>query len=153
MSRSRARDDEGTVLLLTLGFTVLVLILVLVVAAATQLHLQRVRLSHLADELALEAADSLDLGRYYAGELDEPDAERAIALGDGALTATVEERLGPAAARSNLPEAGVIEAYSSDGFTATVTVGTTVYPMFGIEALLPWIDGIELTATASARAS
>ena len=50
MRRSRLRDDEGTIMLLTLGFVVIALLLVLVVAAATQVHLQRMRLTHVADD-------------------------------------------------------------------------------------------------------
>lgn len=149
----RRRGDEGTVLVLTLGLAVLVAVLVLVVAAATELHLQRMRLGHLADELALDAADALDLGNYYAGEAPAPVGDRAVALVDGGLRAAVRDALPAAVERARLPEAVVVTAGSPDGFTARVVVRVVVHPMFGIDALLPFADGIVLTATSDARAT
>jgi hypothetical protein len=146
------RDDEGSVMLLTLGFVVVSLLLVLVVTAATQVHLQRMRLARVADELAIDAADALDVAGYYAGELPEPGEEGVVALSNTALGAIVDERLPHAAARADLPETVVVEALSEDGFTATVTVRTVVHPLFGLDALLPFSDGVTLTATSSARA-
>lgn len=146
------RDDAGTVLVLVLGFTVLVLALVLVVSAATHLHLQRVRLAHVADELALEAADAMDLARYYAGDVPAPQDDRAIALADREVHSAAQARVDTAARRSQLTETWLVDAATTDGHTATVTVSTVAYPMFGLEALLPWMDGVTLTATASARA-
>ncbi len=66
MNRLRqARSDEGTIGILTLGFTVLALMLILVISAATSVHLTRLRLTHLADELAEDAADAADTGGYF----------------------------------------------------------------------------------------
>lgn len=150
--RARLQRDDGTVLVLTLGLAVLIVVLVLVVAAATELHLQRMRLGHLADELSLDAADSLDLDAYYSGAASEPAGARAVALVDDQIYATVQRELPAAAARARLPQTVILEARSQDGFTARVTVSVIVHPMFGIDALLPWADGIVLTATSSARA-
>ena len=146
------RNDDGTVLVLVLGYVVLTLVLVLVVAAATHLHLQRVRLAQVADEVALDAADALDLGRYYSGELPTPDDQRAISLASREVRAVAQERVQESAARARLGAARLVDATTTDGFTATVTVSTVAYPMFGLESLLPWADGVLLTATASARA-
>lgn len=155
-SRARAtvggRSDEGTIMLLTLGFTVLALLLVLVVAAATQVHLQRMRLTHVADEVALDAADALDVPAYYAGELDEPSEQGVVMLAGAAVRATAEDRVATAAARAGLPPTAVVDAATGDDFTATVTVRTVVHPLFGLDALLPFADGVTLTATSSARA-
>lgn len=155
MNRPRAArgGDEGTVLLLTLGFTVIALLLVLVVAAATQVHLQRMRLTHVADEVALDAADALDLDAYYSGDVPAPTDDHAITLAADAVEETARERVDAAAARANLPPTVVVEATTPDGFTATVTVQTLVHPLFGIDALLPFADGVTLTATSSARAN
>ena len=150
--RFDASDDEGTVLLLTLGFTVLALLLILVVSAATHVHLQRMRLVHVADELALDAADALDIAAYYRGEVDLPEGEAVVPLAQGTVLATAQSRVADAAARANLPATEVVSATTEDGFSATVTVTTTVYPLFGLEALLPFADGVTLTATSSARA-
>ena len=157
MNRTRMagdrHDDEGTVLLLTLGFTVVALLLILVVAAATQVHLQRMRLTHVADEVALDAADALDIAAYYAGTASEPTEAHAVALAANAVDATARDRVYLAAARASLPPTAVVEATTHDGFTATVTVRTIVHPLFGIDALLPFADGVTLTATSSARAN
>ena len=138
-------------MLLTLGFVVIALLLVLVVSAATQVHLARMRLTHVADELALDAADALDVEGYYAGELPEPGDTGVITLAPGALSAIVEDRVADAADRAGLPPTQVVDAMTGDGFTATVTVRTVVHPLFGVDALLPFADGVTLTATASAR--
>ena len=139
-------------MLLTLGFTVLALMLVLVVTAATQVHLQRMRLTHVADELALDAADALDVGGYYAGDLDAPTDGGIVTLAAAAVKETAQERVAAAAARANLPPTAVVDAVTADDFTATVTVRTVVHPLFGLDALLPFADGVTLTATSSARA-
>jgi len=139
-------------MLLTLGFTVVALMLVLVVTAATQVHLQRMRLTHVADEVALDAADALDVGGYYAGELTAPSEAGVITLAATAVKDTADQRVADAAARAGLPPTAVVEAVTADGFTATVTVRTVVHPLFGLDALLPFADGVTLTVTSSARA-
>ena len=100
-------------MLLTLGFTVLALMLVLVVAAATQVHLQRMRLTHVADEVALDAADALDVPGYYAGDLDAPTDDGIVKLAAAAVTATAHDRVAEAAARANLPPTEVVEAVTT----------------------------------------
>ena len=71
--RRRAPDDEGTIGILTLGFTVLALMLILVVSAATSVHLTRLRLTHLADELAEDAADAVDAAATSRTAAERPD--------------------------------------------------------------------------------
>ncbi len=39
-----------------------------------------------------------------------------------------------------------------DNSTARVTVQIKVYPLFGVEALMPFADGITVRATGEARA-
>lgn len=139
-------------MLLTLGFAVLALVLVLVVVAATQVHVQRMRLARVADEIALDAADALDVEAYYegTGEAGEPGV---VPLAGTALEAVATDRVAAAADRAGLPPTVLVDASATDGRTATVTVATVVHPLFGIDALLPFADGIELTATSSARGS
>ncbi len=148
-----ARDDDGSILVLALGLLVVVLVLALVVAAATRLHLDRMRLAQLADELALDAADSLDLARYYSGALAEPTFDRAVELNSSRLESAVAQRLGDARDRAGLPEARVTVAGTEDGYTATVTVQARVYPLFALDVLAPFDGGVVLEATASARSS
>ncbi|NTV39879.1 MAG: hypothetical protein HGA51_07990 [Demequinaceae bacterium] len=39
-----------------------------------------------------------------------------------------------------------------DAVTSRVTIEITVYPLFGLEALMPFADGITVTATGQSRA-
>lgn len=147
----RLRNDEGNVSVLTLGFLVLAVLLILVVSMATHVHLQRVRLVALADELAVDAADALDLGAYYAGSVPEPTVDRAVLLSqtrmEAAVFAHLDARGGP-----HLNDVTVERIYSPDGATAVVEVSVVVHPLWLIEPLIPFHDGIELRATSSARA-
>ena len=65
MKRRRARladgDDEGSVLLLTLGYAVLAIAVILVCVDATSLYLAQKRLDALADAAALAGADGFTL--------------------------------------------------------------------------------------------
>ena len=151
MSRS-ARDDAGNVTLLSLGFAVVAITLILVVASATALHLDRTRLARLADDLAIDAADAMDLGAFYAGTAAEPTDLAAVTLSPDAMRATVDLALRESAERYNLDGVEVIDVQTTDGHTVIVTIGVIVEPLFGVEALLPWSDGILLTATSAARA-
>ncbi len=81
-------------MLLTLGFTMIALLLVLVISAATQVHLERMRLTHVADELALDSADALDVDGYYAGDLEPPSDEGVIRLARAAVSAAAQDRVG-----------------------------------------------------------
>lgn len=143
--------DQGNITVLSLGLSVVVMMLVLVVSAATAVHLQHARLLHLADELALDAADALDVARYYAGESSLPTEQAGVEVTQARMETTVAQSVGHAQSRANLDNVRVVEVSSTDGNTATVTVAVVVYPLFGMEALLPYADGITLTATGSAR--
>ena len=141
------RNDEGTIGILTLGFGVLVLMVVLVVASATAVHVAHLRAAHLADELAVQGADALSSGSYFTGggldsvRLSRQEVERVMgAHHDRRDTGT-------------LAGARVTGLDIADDATVTVTVELTVYPLFGLEALVPYADGITLTATSSSRAS
>jgi hypothetical protein len=151
--KRRSWDDNGNISVLSLGFAVVVLMMVLVVSAATVVHLQQMRLMHLADELALDAADALDIERYYGGDALAPTERSAVTLAESRMRDTVSEHVNEAQARLNLDEVRVVEVRADDDTTATVTISVVVRPLFGVEALLPFANGIELVATGSARAS
>jgi hypothetical protein len=150
--RAREADDAGSISLLTLGFAILAIVLILVVSAATQIQLQRTRLTQMADELALDAADAMDVPAYYAGAAERPTDEAAVGLSPASMRAVVNGRLAGYAGRYHLDHVSVVAVGSPDGKTAVVSVAVVVRPLFGLEALLPWSDGITLTATSSARA-
>ena len=152
MRRARGVEDEGSISLLTLGFAILAIVLILVVSAATQVQLQRTRLTQLADELALDAADAMDVPAYYAGAADRPTDQAAVGLSPASMRAVVSGHLGEYASRYHLEDVNIVAVSSPDGKTAVVTVTVVVRPPFGLEALLPWSDGLSLTARSSARA-
>jgi hypothetical protein len=150
--RGRGADDGGSISLLTLGFAILAIVLILVVSAATQMQLQRTRLAQMADELALDAADAMDVPAYYAGAAERPTDEAAVGLSPASMQAVVSGHLAEYAGRYHLDHVAVVAVSSPDGKTAVVSVAVVVRPLFGLEALLPWSDGVTLTATSSARA-
>lgn len=144
------RDDDGNISVLTLGFVVLTMLVLLVVAAATAVHIQRLRLTHLADEMALDAADALDLPTYYAGESPLPTDRAAIDVAQARMEAAVLEHL----RRSDpVHREGVriVSVSTPDGATAVVTISQVIHPLFPLEPLAPFADGIEIRVTGSAR--
>lgn len=145
--------DDGTIGLLTLGMVVFVLALILVVAAASTVHSEHMRLATVADELALEAADAADLDAYYTGEAATALANDpgGVVLSQERMQAEVGDRVAGAASR--LGDVRVLSVTTPDGQTAIVTVGVTVHPMLGAEGILPFLTGVNLTATGTARAS
>ena len=148
MNRLRlARSDEGTIGILTLGFTVLALMLILVVSAASAVHLTRLRLTHLADELAEDAADAVDTGGYFDG----PGTGLAsIDLATAAMTSAVQRHVDERGV-DHLEGVHLVSVETLDDSTARITIEVTVYPLFGVEALMPFADGITLRATGESR--
>ena len=63
---SRERDDEGTILFLTLGLSVVLLLLVAVVVDVSAVILAKRGVSSVADGAALAAAQQPDLDRLLA---------------------------------------------------------------------------------------
>jgi len=147
---SRHTRDDGNISVLTLGLLVLVMLTLLVVAAATAVHLQRVRLMHLADEVAADAADSLDLPQYYAGEAPPPTDDAALRLASARMEAEAQVHVA-AGAQDQLEGVRLVSVESPDGSTAVVTLSLTVHPLFALEPLMPFATGIEIRATGSAR--
>jgi len=143
----QARSDDGTIGILTLGFTVLALMLILVVSSASAVHLTRLRLTHLADELAEDAADAVDTAGYFDGPGTGP---ASIDLATAAMTAAVQRHVDERGV-DQLEGVHLVSVESLDDSTAHITIEVIVYPLFGVEALLPFADGITLRATGEAR--
>lgn len=146
------RSDDGNIGVLSLGFAIVIIMTVLVVSAATAVHVQHLRLTHLADELALVAADSLDVDAYYAGLAETPTSEAGVVLTEQRMRDSVNEHLAQAQSRVNLNTVSVVAVESPDTHSATVTIAVTMQPLFGMEALMPYADGIVIVATGNARA-
>lgn len=131
----RRLDDDGSVLLLTLGYALLALALVLVCANATSLYLAQKRLDSAADAAALAGADGFTLtvtdGRAMA-----------VLTGDDVLAQAEEvvDAMGEAIT--------VVEASTPDGVSARVTVTGVWHPPV-VSLFVP--DGVPLGATATSR--
>lgn len=135
MHRRPLREEEGSVLLLTLGYAVLALAVVLVCVDATSLYLAQKRVDAVADAAALAGADGFTLvvdgATPRAVLTDEDVADLA-----GALIADVGA------------DVRIISAGTPDGVSARVTIAGTWHPPI---AALFVPDGVALEATATSR--
>lgn len=141
------RDDDGQIMLLSIAYGVLALLLVSVVASATAVHLQRKELLALADLAVLEAADALDVDRYYTdgtGPLPH--------LTSGGVRASVEAFLAGAPEAQRFTDLTVVEAATTDGRTARVTLRAVARVPLVDVVTAAWSDGIGLRVTSQARA-
>jgi uncharacterized membrane protein len=135
MKRRRQSDDEGSVLILTLGYAVLALAVVLVCVDATSLYLAQKRLDAVADAAALAAADGFTF--EVAG-----DAAVATLTQDGVedQAQAIVDQIGGGVA--------LVSAQTPDGVSARVTVASTWRPPV-LTIFVP--DGVALEATATSR--
>jgi uncharacterized membrane protein len=130
-----ATDEEGSVLILTLGYAVLAIAVILVCVDATSLYLAQKRLDALADAAALAGADDFTL----VVESGEPRAE----LTSDGVRAQADALVGEVGAG-----AVVVNADAPDGVSARVTVASTWRPPV-IALFVP--DGVALESTATSR--
>lgn len=150
----RADDDEGQVMILTLGFVVVALLLVAVVASVAALHLERKRVLALADLVALDAADALTERAYFESGVGVDAEVDGLPLTDHAVRDAVEDYL----QRHPDEWAGwrslrVRDASSPDGRSARVELEAVANPGPGGWLLSWWGEGVELRAESVARAS
>jgi len=129
------RDDDGTLMILTLAYAALALVLILLCADATSLYLAQKRLDALADGAAAAAAEGIAPATGESGllvRLDEDEVQHQASLfvrdnGDGATLAS---------------------ATAPDGASARVTVASAWHPPV-ITLFVP--QGVALHATATSR--
>jgi uncharacterized membrane protein len=133
--RAGVPDDEGSVLLLTLGYAILAIVAILVCVDATSLYLAQKRLDSLADAAALAGADGFTLS-VVDGE------PRADLTSDevGAQASALVDEVGR--------DAVLVSAGTPDGVSARVTVAGTWHPPV-LTVFVP--DGVALRATATSR--
>jgi uncharacterized membrane protein len=131
----KAEDDEGSILILTLGYAILAIAVILVCVDATSLYLAQKRLDALADAAALAGADGFTL----VVEGGEPRAQLT--------SASVREQADAIVAAVG-PTAVVVEADTPDGVSARVTVAAAWRPPI-VALFVP--DGVALEATATSR--
>lgn len=136
LRRDRRRpDDDGSVLLLTLGYGILAIAVILLCACATSLYLAQKRLDSLADAAALAGADGFTIS------VDGPDVRAE--LDDRAVNEQAEAIVDAAGG-----EAVLVSAETPDGVSARVTVRDTWRP----PVFSPFVpDGVPLQATATSR--
>jgi hypothetical protein len=138
----RARDEDGSTLLLAVFYGMLSLVLVLTVAAATSLYLERKRLYSLADAAALVGAEAFDLSSV---SLDSGDPTPT--LRSPQVRAAVADFLEDNPVKSF--DALVLEdAASRDGRSCSVTLSAAWQPPV-VTLFVP--GGIRLEVTAVAR--
>lgn len=134
-ARAEHDDEEGSMLLLTLGYLLLAIAVIFVCVCATDLYITQKRLDALADSAALAGADGFTL-------IVNDGIPRAELTDAG-----VEEQA--AALVSALPsEASIAAAGTPDGVSARVTVTVDWRPPL----LSPFVpNGVQLEATATSR--
>jgi uncharacterized membrane protein len=141
--RRRPSDDEGSILLLTLGFAILALALVLVVTDASKVFLTRRALVSSADAAALAGAQSLDVASFYArgGDTLPLDSDGAVA-----------------AVREYVDDAGLAQVYTDFQLVSVEVEASVVTVTVRARSLLPFgsyvgrPDGVLVEATAHATA-
>lgn len=116
-SHRRPQGDDGSVLLLIIGFTGILLVLVGVVVDVSSAVLARRAVSSAADGAAVSAAQSADLDVVYDGELG---AQLPLSLPQARTRVAAYE----AAVRSQQP--GLALSVQLEGRTAVVTATRTV---------------------------
>ncbi|HWR85958.1 MAG TPA: pilus assembly protein TadG-related protein [Rhodoglobus sp.] len=136
----RLRDDDGSMLPLTIFFGFLSLVLVLLVVAATSLYLERKRLFTLADGAALVGAEAFELADVTA----TPDGVRAQ-LRSGDVAAAVADYV--AQHPADFDALAIRHAGSDDRRSATVTLSAIWHPPI-LSPLVPAGVPIEVTAVA-----
>jgi uncharacterized membrane protein len=134
MKRFRS-DDEGSVMLLTLGYAVLAIAVILVCVDATSLYIGQKRLDSLADAAALAGADGFTLTVV--------DDEAVAVLSRDAVRAQADAIVAAVGAGAVLLSAG-----TPDGVSARVTVADTWRPPV-LTIFVP--DGVALRSTATSR--
>ena len=136
------RDEQGSMLPLTIFYGFLCIVLVLLVVAATSLYLERKRLFTLADGAALVGAEAFDLEDV---ELT-PDGPRAtLESPDVAAAAAAYLRTAPTSGFDSLT---LERALTVDGRSATVELSAYWRPPV-VSALVP--EGLRIEVTAVAR--
>lgn len=137
----RGRDDEGSVLVLTLGLTAVLLLLVAVVVDVSAAALARRSASSAADGAAVAGAQGFDEQAYLERGLDE-----AVPLSEP----LVRERVAAYAERAARDQDGLqLDSRVEDDDTVVVTARRVVgLPFSGLLGL----DEVTVRAEARARA-
>lgn len=138
----RAHGDDGTILLLVLGFAVVLLVLVAVVADVSAVILAKRGAASAADGAAVAAAQQLDQDAVYAHGLTE-----AIPLSPD----LVQQVVGTYAARAATAQNGLTLTAALDQAQTTATVVATRKLRLPFTGWLS-VGSVTVTAVAHAKA-
>lgn len=112
----RARDDEGQISVLIVGFVAVLVVLIGVVVDASAAYLQRAGLNSLADAAALAATDGLQGEAIYTGGLGERGR-----IDPAAASSYAAEYLDASAARRKYPGLKAIVTTDNDTVRVRLT--------------------------------
>lgn len=133
----RPRGDDGQLLILIAFFGVVLILFVAVVVDASAAFLARCGLASQADGAALDAAQSVDLTAFYAGQAGD-----VLPLGD--VEAAVDDYV-----TANFPGTDVVAVDLADRGTSVVV---TLRRHLALPLSPPgWEQGVDVTASATAR--
>jgi len=139
------REDDGSVLLLTLGFAVVALLLVAVVVDASKLFLTRRALSGVTDGAALAGAQGVDVAAVYAGAVEGG----RLPLDESAVAAAVWAYLDAADDDDRLDGLRVVEIETTADTVVVTLEARARLPLRSTLTADP--DGVTITVTARAR--
>ncbi len=139
---SENRDENGSVLLLILGYAVIALMVTAVLAGATGLYVAQRRLTAIADAAALSAAEAYDLS---TARLNGNTVE--VALSPESVDVNVRDYV-RILGNDRFESLDVVSATTPDGRSVQVTLAAT-WKVPLVSELLP--TTVDLTATSSAR--
>ncbi|AQX79892.1 hypothetical protein BWO91_07735 [Plantibacter flavus] len=136
-------EEDGSTMLLTIGFAVVALAVVLVGSAATSLYVEHKRLLDLADRLAATAAESFSIDDVTI----QPDGTFRPVLDDDSVRSSARDDLITGGA-SALTGVEIVAARTPDGRSAEVSLASDWRPPM-LTLFVP--QGLRIEATASAR--
>ncbi|MGC5077617.1 pilus assembly protein TadG-related protein [Agrococcus sp. DT81.2] len=141
LARRLTREQDGSTLVLTVGFAALAVALIVAVTAATSMLVERRRLFTVADGAALAAAEAFALEQVrFDGGAATPE------LADAA----VDRAAADWASAAGTDLAGLrVDGASADDRSANVTVSSAWRPPV-VSLFLP--EGLRLDVTSTARA-
>ncbi|MBB6403945.1 pilus assembly protein TadG-related protein [Arthrobacter sp. AZCC_0090] len=145
IAKARPEDnEEGQMMVLTIGYVAIALLLATVVAAASAVYIEHKKLLSMADGASVAAADSYSLGQVVGGA-EKPSA----LLSNERVRSVTETYLSQNNAYSRFDQLAVgQDTGSPDSATAEVVLSAVAHPPV-VSFLLP--EGIPIEARSTAR--
>lgn len=137
------RSEDGSTIILTIGFAAVALALVFVGISATSLYVEHKRLLALADSLAATAAESFSIDEV----VQLPDGSVRPMLDDARVQRSAADALAQNG-QGGLTGVVIDDAVTIDGRSAEVTLSSDWHPPM-LTVFVP--AGLRIEVTASAR--